>query len=117
MELRTPGKELGDFFILEHPTYGEPEFYIQAVSYTYFRERELNRAFPDVTSGNLIKGMTWPQYASTIKYCTEHSGWPGKTIKEYLDGIGVDSSKVPVCKGVWDFYNKIGYDRKAKKYR
>lgn len=116
MELHTPGLELGDFYILELPTYGKPEFYIQTVSYSYFHDRELKRAFPYGPTNIPENGMNWMQYARTIKYCSEHSGWPGKTVKEYLDGIGVDSSKVTVCKGVWDFYNKIGYDRKAKKY-
>lgn len=115
IELHIPNA-LGEFYMLEHPTVGEPKFYTQAVSYTYFRERELKRAFPDVTSGNLIKGLTWVEYAATIKYCSEHSGWPGKSYEEYLAYIHIDIEQVPICKGVWDFYEKIGYDRKSKRY-
>jgi hypothetical protein len=114
IELHTPGESQGDFLILEHPTFGEDDFYPQAVSYSWFHDRELKRAFPDVSSGKLIDGMNWVEYASTIKYCSEHTTYRG--IKEHLDFFGIDINTVPVCKGVWDFYNKIGYDRKRKKY-
>ena len=115
IELHIPGKTFGDFYILEHPTYGEADFYRQSISYTWFRDRELNRAFPDL-SGKPINGMNWMEYAETIKYCSEHSGYPNRPYKDYLNVIHVDINTVPVCKGVWDFYDKIGYDRKLKKY-
>lgn len=114
IELHIPGKEYGDFFILNKPTPGEDEFYIQSKSYSWFVERELKRAFPDLDG--LYKGMNWMQYRNTVKYCSEHSVFP-RTISGYLDSMGVDINTVPVCNGVWDFYNKIGYDRKAKKYK
>lgn len=118
IELHIPDKEEGDLFILEHPTYGDTNFYRQAVSYSHFRERELTKAFPDVSSGKSINGMNWVQYAKTVRYCSElhnelhHVGY----ISRYLNLINVDINTVPVCKDVWDFYAKIGYDRKKKKY-
>jgi hypothetical protein len=112
IELHTPGKQSTDFFILEHPTYGEPQHRWQAVSYTWFRDRELKRAFPNLDG--LHKGMNWMEYRNTVKYCSEHH--PSRPIKDFLDDMGVDINHVPVCKGVWDFYNKIDYDRKKKKY-
>lgn len=114
IELHIPGKEYGDFFILNKPTPGEDEFYIQARSYSWFCERELKRAFPDLDG--LHKGMNWMQYRNTVKYCSEHSVFP-RTIGGYLDSMGVDINSVPVCNGVWDFYDQIGYDRKKKKYK
>ena len=114
IELNLPGKKYGDFFILEKPESYEDNFYPQEISYSWFHEREMKRAFPDISSGNLINGMSWVEYARTIKYCSERER--GTRIKEYLDLVGVDINTVPVCKGVWDFYDKIGYDRKTKKY-
>lgn len=118
VELHTPGKEQRDFFILEHPTPGEPNFYTQAVSYSWFHDRELKRAFPTVGKhGNeLINGLNWVQYSKTVKYCSEHTSY--QDLAKYLkDYIGIDINTVPVCKGVWDFYDKIGYDRKSKQYK
>jgi hypothetical protein len=120
VELHTPGdtRDSGDFFILELPSPGEPEFYRQVSSWSWFRERELNRAFPDVSSGKLIKGLNWAQYARTIKYCSEHSGYVGTPDHEtYLKERDIDITTIPVCKNVWDFYDMIGYDRKTKKYK
>lgn len=114
IELNTPDNNYGDHFILEKPECGEDNFYPQTISYQWFTEREMKRAFPDVSSGNLINGMTWMEYSRTIKYCSERER--GNRIKEYLDFIGVDINTVPVCNGVWDLYDKIGYDRKKKKY-
>lgn len=117
VELHSPERERGDFnfFILELPSPGEPEFYRQVSSFSWFRTRELNRAFPDVSSGNLIKGMDWVQYSRSIKYCSEHT--PRTSIQDYLKDFDIDIGTVPVCKGVWDFYEKVGYDRKEKKYK
>lgn len=116
IELHTPGQRFGDFFILEHPSAGEDNFYQQAVSYSHFHTRELNRAFPDVSSGRLINGMNWMEYARSIKYCSEHHIHPGESVADYLARLDVDVNTVPVCRGVWDLYDKIGYDRKTKKY-
>lgn len=116
IELHTPGKEEGDLFILEHPSPNEDNFYPQAVSYTWFHDRQLKNAFPEVSSGQLINGMNWMEYAKTVKYCSEHQVSPRETISEFLENFGVDINTVSVCKGVWDFYDKIGYDRKKKKY-
>jgi hypothetical protein len=84
---------------------------------SWFRDRELKRAFPDVSSGKLINGMDWMQYARTVKYCSDHHVSPRQTMTDYLDSMGVDINTVPVCKGVWDFYEKIGYNKKSKKYK
>lgn len=114
IELNLPGKNYGDFFILEKPEGFDDNFYTQTISYQWFTEREMKRAFPDATSGKL-NGMSWVEYSNTIKYCSERER--GTRIKEYLDLVGIDINTVPVCKGVWDFYDKIGYDRKTKKYK
>jgi hypothetical protein len=116
-ELHIPGQNWGDFIIVEVPTPGEDDFYPQVTSLSWFRDRELKRAFPDVSSGKLINGMDWMQYARTVKYCSDHHVSPRQTMKDYLDSMGVDINTVPVCKGVWDFYEKIGYNKKSKKYK
>jgi hypothetical protein len=115
IELNIPGKNYGELFILEKPESSEDEFYTQTISYQWFMERELKRAFPDV-SGKLINGMNWVEYSRTIKHCAERETHATR-IKEYLDNASVDINTVPVCKGVWDFYDKIGYDHKRKKYK
>lgn len=115
IELHTPGKEDRDFYILEHPTYGDKGFYTQCISYSWFHDRELNRAFPVGTQNTEKNGMNWMQYARTVKYCSEHSTY--SSIQEHLALMNIDINHVPVCKGVWDFYDKIGYDRKRKKYK
>lgn len=116
LELHIPGREDGPFFILEMPTINEPNFYPQSISFQWFRERELNRAFPEVSSGKLKNGMNWMEYSRTVKYCSEHHVGTNRPIKDYLDHFDVDINNVPVCKGVWDFYEKIGYDKKTKRY-
>lgn len=116
MELHEANRQSGDygkFFIVEMPTPNEDNFYPQCISFQWFRDRELKRAYPD-TSGKLIKGMNWLEYSRTVKYCGEQV--TGRPIKEYLDDIGVDINTVSVCKGAWDFYDKIGYDKKRKRY-
>ena len=114
IELHIPGQRIGNFFIVELPSPGEEGFYRQVCSYTWFHKRELDRAFPDATTNSKKNGMNWMQYARTIKYCSEHTTHRG--IKDLLDMVDVDINTVPVCKGVWDFYDKIGYDKKQKKY-
>ena len=116
MELHIPGQEDSPFFIIEMPTPNEPNFYPQCISFQWFRDRELKRAFPEVSSGKLINGMNWMEYARTVKYCSEHHVGPNRPIKDYLDHFDVDINTVPVCKGLWDFYEKIGYDKKRKRY-
>lgn len=116
IELNIPGQRFGDFYILEKPDCGEDDFYTQTISYQWFNERELKRAFPEVSSGKLVNGMNWVEYSRTIKYCSERATHAAR-VKEYLDNVGVDINTVPVCKGVWDFYEKIGYDKKRKKYK
>jgi hypothetical protein len=115
IELHIPGKEVGDFFILEHPTYGDKGFYPQCISYSYFHDRELNRAFPNGPQNTNENGLNWMQYARTVKYCSEHNSYIS-SLKDYLAIRNININHVPVCKGVWDFYDKIGYDRKRKKY-
>ena len=115
VELHEPGKNLENFFIVELPTPGEDGFYRQVSSYSWFYKRELDRAFPDATRNTAKNGMNWMQYAKTIKYCSEHSTHHG--MEEFLKMIEKDISQVTVCKGVWDFYDKIGYDRKKKRYK
>ena len=117
MELHEANRQSGDygkFFIVEMPTPNEPNFYPQCISFTWFRDRELKRAYPEAGTGKLKNGMNWVEYSRTVKYCGEEV--TGRPIKEYLDDCGIDINTVPVCKGVWDFYNKIGYDHKKKKY-
>ena len=116
VELHTPGKEFGDFYILEHPTPGEPEFYVQATSYSWFHDRELKRAFPKAGTSELVNRLNWVEYSRTVKYCSEHNPLPRESIADYLDRIDIDITTVPVCKGVWDLYTQIGYDRKTKTY-
>jgi len=119
MELHEAGRgpgDVGTFFLVEIPTYGEPETYIQNTSFQWFRDRELERAFPN-TPGEITKGMNWAEYSRTIKYCGEHH-WqrPNQTFEAYLEHWDVDPSTITVCKGIWDFYEKIGYDKKKKRY-
>ena len=114
MELHIP-ELASEFFILEMPSYHDKGWYIQTTSFSWFRDRELKRAFPDV-SGKLIKGMNWMQYAKSLKYTSEHTLLPSVNIAEHLELYGIDINSVRVCKGVWDFYDAIGYDRKRKKY-
>ena len=117
IELNIPGQRYGEFFILEKPDVGEDNAYTQIISYSWFHDREMKRAFPDVTSGLPVKdSLNWAEYSRTIKYCSERETNPSR-IKGYLDLVGVDINTVPVCKGVWDFYDKIGYDKKRKKYK
>ena len=115
IELNIPGQRYGEFFILEKPDVGEDNAYTQIISYSWFCDRELKRAFPEVSSGKLVNGMNWVEHSRTIKYCSERETNVNR-IKDYLDCAGVDINTVPVCKGVWDFYDKIGYDKKRKKY-
>lgn len=116
IELHIPGQEFGDFIILEMPSFGEPERYTQGISFDHFKSRELNRAYPDTSSGKLVNGLNWMQYARTLKYCTEHTTRSGQNILDILDSFEIDINNVPVCKGIWNFYDKIGYDYKKKKY-
>jgi hypothetical protein len=116
MELHIPGQNWGDFIIVEVPTPGEPNFYPQCISLQWFQERELTRAFPDATQNTKINGMNWLEYSRTIKYCSNHHLSPRQPMKDYLDLLGIDINTVPVCNSVWDFYTKIGYNKKTKSY-
>lgn len=116
IELHIPGQNEGQFFILEMPTPDEPNFYPQCISFQWFHSRELERAFPEVSSGKLKDGMNWVEYSRTVKYCSDHQVSPRQNMQDYLNNFDVDINTVPVCKGVWDFYDKIGYNRKTKKY-
>ena len=117
-ELHNPGTEYGDgqFYIVNMPGYHDKGWYVQGISYDWFRNRELKRAFPDGSDNTARNGMNWMQYAQTVKYCSEREPHPGSTIPEFLKFIGVDINTVPVCNGIWEFYDAIGYDRKRKKY-
>lgn len=117
MELHIPGQQDGVFYIIDMPAYRDKGWYIQVTSFNWFRTRELNRAFPDATENTKRNGMNWMKYERTIKYTSEHHVHPNRTIQDYLSDIGVNYDTITYCDGVWDFYDKIGYDRKAKKYR
>jgi hypothetical protein len=110
-ELHEPGKTFGTFYIVEMPSRGEPDFYRQAVSFQAFCTRELNRAFPEDPLNR-----DWVAYAQTVKYCSVHEPRSGESIASLLTRLDEDPNTVPVCQGIWGFYEKIGYDRIAKKY-
>ena len=112
-ELHVPGERFGTFYIVEMPSPGEPDFYRQAVSFKAFCTRELKRALPENTGD-----LDWVAYTRTIKYCScsVHEPRPGESIARYLPELGEDPDTVPVCQGIWDFYEKIGYDRSTQKY-
>ncbi len=113
MALHIPGQPDAEFYIIDMPNRNDRDWYKQVTSFTWFRERELTRAFPDV-SGHAID---WMQYARTLKYTSEHQVHPKRTVQDYLTDFDIDINTVTYCNGVWDFYDKIGYDRKAKTYR
>ena len=116
VELHIPGQRGSTFFIVEMPTYGEPDCLPQNRAFQAFLVRELKRAFPDESSGKLINGQDWMEYARRVKYCSEHRMGSRQIIKDSLDLFDVDINTVPVCNGIWDLYQQIGYDKNKKRY-
>jgi hypothetical protein len=113
VELHIPNHD-SRWYTVDLPTVGEPDFYRVQTSWSWFRDRELKRAFPDV-SGNLIRGLNWVEYARTKKYCSEHTTAPHETMTEHLDRI-CRPAQITRCDTVWQFYDSIGYNRITKKY-
>lgn len=95
-----------DHYLVEIPKVTDPGGYVQYISLSYFHDRELKRAFPE-----LPEGTNWLAYADSIKYATVD--WDPNY---RLSNLGLDRSQIPVCKSLWDFYELAGYDRKAKRW-
>jgi hypothetical protein len=108
-EANDPEYRQEKFFILLEKQRGTPGWNTEATSISNFFPRELQRAFPDVTSG-----LDWASYAKSLKYCTAE--WHDRSIDRVLDSLEIDRSSVPTFTSVWDVYKAIGYDYKKKCY-
>lgn len=96
--LHTPGKPDQFFEIVRKPV-TDKGGYVEAISLTWFQERELKRAFPDGAYNH-----------RTIKYCS--------LIYERSGAYREEFPEIPVVQveGVFEFFKLIGYDYKAQRY-
>jgi hypothetical protein len=116
LQLHDPSVPYDDekWFIVEMPEADEKKFYTQHISFTWFCERELKRAYPD--ESKIPKGMNYAEYARSIKYCSDMTSFIPGGNSSFLQHAEIDPKNVIRCKGLFDFYEKVGYDRKKKKY-
>jgi hypothetical protein len=90
------------------PSYSEPGFYRQVVSYSSFRGRELDRRFPAKDGYAYVTDDLALQRWCSL---TDYSDF---SIPNY--GVVEDNSHLRVHETIWDLYDSIGYDHKMRKY-
>lgn len=64
-----------------------------------------------------MRGVPWNEYADGVLHCAEHALHSGESPDEHLRRHwDLPSGSAVRCSDLWDFYTRIGYDWKAKKY-
>lgn len=103
------------YYIINIPEYNTKGHYHQSLSLGYFTNRELNR-FYDMYRG-LKPYSIWYSIKSKYEFDLERDNQLKSNFQCIID-LQKELDNLPhiVCNGVWDFYEKIGYDRKTKKY-
>lgn len=97
-----------DYYVISCPTPREPNFYRQMKSFHCFEMREITKCLKHPNSKHCL--VLDPICRKTPNSTLEE-------IYEFLEKyLFVDTKLVIHCNDVYDFYEKIGYDRKKKKY-
>lgn len=106
--------EVLEYYIINIPEYGEKGNYTQGLSISYFTSRELKR-FSDMYRDKKPPSFWYDiEQKHGFDYDRNFRLEGHEISRKYQEEL--DNLPHIVCNSVWEFYEKIGYDRKTKKY-
>ena len=100
-------------FKVKTPVVGEKDFYRSTVSLQSFGQNENKRLYLANVAGEKLKDDRYSVYSEYEfeLYDVMMSKAPSKEFVNKWKSV-----KIVNCESVWDFYAKIGYNHKKKKY-
>lgn len=107
--------EVVKYYVFNSLTIDDPNYYNYNKSFACFKLREWKTE--EKNDRNKGTGLMFQKYCVEIIPFSILALETEQTAEEHLEDLGIDLNSVTFCKDVYDFYEKIDYDIKNRKYK